>query len=390
MSNGQLVATVGSIAVGSQATLIVVIEPSIAGTLDQTVTVSTNGANNVNGSASTQVLPATDLVVAISPSASTTNTDADFEYVVSVTNNGPNNATGVQLSDELPAGVTFNSATSPSGLIPSYANGVVTLAIDLLSAGATATMTIDVTPTAPPGSTLVDSATAVGSQADPGANNSTSVSTPVVGVSDLGISVAAQPAEVYVGEDITYTVTAFNQGPNDEPDAVVAFDLPAGVSYDSASYEAGWSPTLALGILTANLGPLDVGASAVVTIVVDPLAAAAGVLTTSFAIQGQNTDPVMTNNQATASVMVDPAADLEVAISPGATPAAVEAQWNYTLTVTNLGLSTATGVNVTAPLPVGVQYAGASSSQGSTPLMLAGRSPPILGPLPRAQRPPSQ
>ena len=132
---------------------------------------------------------------------------------------------------------------------------------------------------------------------------------------------------------------------------MVTCDLPASVDFASASYVAGWSPTLALGVLTANLGPLDAGASAIVTVVLDPQAAAAGTLTTTFAIQGQNTDPVATNNQATASVTVNAAADLEVTISPGANPAAVQAEWNYTLTVTNLGLSNATGVMVTAPLP---------------------------------------
>ena len=243
-----------------------------------------------------------------------------------------------------------------------------------------ATMTIVTTPIALPGSTLVDSASASGQQADPDtANNSASVSTPMVGLSDLGIAVAAQPAEVYVGQDVIYTLTASNQGPDDEPDAVVTCPLPSDVAFASASYEAGWSPTLAQGMLTANLGPLASARTAVATIVLVPQAAAAGTFTMSFSIQGQNADLVPANNTASATVTVDPAADLEITISPTAGPAAVEAQWNYTLTVTNLGLSKATGVMVTAPLPSGVQFVAASSTQGTIPVVLNGTLSDDLG-----------
>ena len=47
----------------------------------------------------------------------------------------------------------------------------------------------------------------------------------MVGVSDLGISVTAQPGVVYVGQDVTYTVTVSNQGPDDEPDAIMTLPV---------------------------------------------------------------------------------------------------------------------------------------------------------------------
>ena len=133
----------------------------------------------------------------------------------------------------------------------------------------------------------------------------------MVGLSDLGITVTAQPAVVYVGQNVTYTLTVSNQGPNDEPDAVVTCLLPSDVAFASASYEAGWSPTLALGMLTADLGPLASGATVVATVVLVPQAAAAGTFTMSFSIQGQNADLSPMNNTANATVTVTPAADLE-------------------------------------------------------------------------------
>jgi uncharacterized repeat protein (TIGR01451 family) len=381
---GQLIVFVGSMAANTQVTVSVVVEPTIAGPLEQTVTVSSNAIDsnpsNNTSSIATQVIPATDLVVTITPSASSANPDSEFDYVVEVTNNGPSEATGVVLLDTLPTGVSYGSATSPQGWLPTYANGVVSLPIATLGVGGTTTMTIVTTPTASPGSMLVDSASASGQQTDPDmTDNSASVSTPMVGVSDLGIAAAPQPAEVYVGQDVTYTLTVSNQGPNDEPDAVVTCPLPSDVAFASASYEAGWSPTLALGMLTADLGPLASGATAVVTIVLVPQAAAVGTFTTSFSIQGQNADLVPANNTAFATMTVDPAADLEITISPTTGPASVQAQWNYTLTVTNLGLSNATGVMVTAPLPSGVQFVSASSKPGTTPVVLNGTLSDELG-----------
>ena len=207
----------------------------------------------------------------------------------------------------------------------------------------------------------------------------------MVGVSDLGISVTAQPGVVYVGQEVTYTVTVSNQGPDDEPDAIMTCPLSSNVAFASASYLPGWSPSLANGLLTADLGPLPAGGTAIVTVVLIPQAAAAGTLTTSFSIQGENTDPVPTNNTAYATVTVNPAADLAVTISPGSVPPAVQADWTYTLNVANLGLSNATGVTVTAPLPADVQFVSAASSQGSTPVVQDGTLSADLGALAAGQ-----
>ncbi len=58
--------------------------------------------------------PATDLAVTVSgPSSVTTGTNAT--YTITITNNGPNPAQGVVLSDTLPAGSTFVSMTRTAG-----------------------------------------------------------------------------------------------------------------------------------------------------------------------------------------------------------------------------------------------------------------------------------
>ena len=376
-SGGQVIAAVATMAADAQVVVSVIVEPTIVGALNQTVTVSSNALDgnlsNNTSSTTAQVVPAADLEVSIAGSAPAASRHEEFEYTVSAINNGPSDASDVVLADTLPVGVTFVSAATSQTLVPTYSNGVVSLSVGSMTEGATVTLTIVVEPTAEPGSTLLDSASVAAQETDPDTtNNTATLETPVVGVSDLGISVAAQPGAVYVGQDVTYTVTVSNQGPDDEPDAIMTVPLSSNLAFASASYLPGWSPAVANGLLTADLGPLAAGGTAIVTVVLIPQAAAAGTLTTSFSIQGENTDPVTTNNTADATVTVNPAANLGVTITPGESPPAVQADWTYLVKVTNFGLSNATGVTVTAPLPSGAQFVSASSSAGLAPVVLDG------------------
>ena len=99
----------------------------------------------------TEVDPASDLAVQVSADTAVAATGMPFNYTVTVTNNGPSDATAVVLSDTLPAGVTLVSASTVSGVTPTVANGVVSVQLATLAAGSTATLTIAVNPTAQPG-----------------------------------------------------------------------------------------------------------------------------------------------------------------------------------------------------------------------------------------------
>lgn len=73
--------------------------------------------------------------------------NSPLTYQITVTNNGPSDATDVVATDTLPPGVTFNSANASQGLV-GQAAGVVTFDLGNLAAGASATATVVVTPTA--------------------------------------------------------------------------------------------------------------------------------------------------------------------------------------------------------------------------------------------------
>jgi len=385
-TGGQVGFALNDLGVNSQAVVIVVAQALTVGELSETATVSSQAQdpNPANNSATTtiQVNPASDLAVSITASSSPVAPNIGFSYNVNVINNGPSDGNGIVVTDTLPAGVTFVSATSDQNVTPTQSNGVVTLTLTTLKLGASANLTIDVIPIAAPGSNLIDWASVSSQQADPNpSNNTATLSTPVVGTSDLEISALAGSTSVYAGQNLTYTISVSNLGPDDEPDAVVTSQLPADVQFVSASTSLGGTPSLTQGgLLTADLGALPMGQSAVVTLVVTAEAATAETLTTEFSVQGQNVDPVPSNNNATVSVSVVPSADLAIVISPPKSAYATVAS-TYTLTVANLGPSDATGVSVLSTLPTNLIFISAASSQGLTPTDQAGVISANLGEL---------
>jgi uncharacterized repeat protein (TIGR01451 family) len=105
---------------------------------------------------------------------STLTLGANLIYTIQVTNNGPQDATGVTMTDPLPGGLSTSGFTGPG----CSGTTTITCAIGALANGANTTITITVTPNAT--GTLQNTATVTGAQADPNlSNNSATVSTNV-------------------------------------------------------------------------------------------------------------------------------------------------------------------------------------------------------------------
>ena len=125
--------------------------PQSTGTISNTATVasSVNDPSTANNtaSASTTVNPAADLAVTKTDSPDPVAVGQQLTYTVGVSNAGPSSATGITLTDTLPAGVTFNSATPTQGSC-SQASGTVTCSLGTLANAASASVSIKVTPQA--------------------------------------------------------------------------------------------------------------------------------------------------------------------------------------------------------------------------------------------------
>jgi uncharacterized repeat protein (TIGR01451 family) len=389
-SGGQVLANLGDLAVNAGASFQVVVKTTAAGSLSETATVSSDSldpvSSNNTSTVVTEVDPAADVQVAISSSDDPVITGKDFRYTVTITNAGPSGATSVVVSDTLPSGVAFLSAGSDQGVTPTYSAGVVTLSLPTLAAGVTATMTIELNPTAAPGSTLTDKVSVTHQEVDPNPDNdSATLMTAVRGTSDLGVTATSQQASAYVGQNISYLLSVSNQGPNDEPDAVVSWPIPGDASFVSANSPQGSGTSIIQGVANVDVGPLASGKTVALTLVAMPLPGATGQFTTAFSVQGENLDSNSANNTASASVQVSAAADLSVTIEPGVGGPNDGLNWTYTISVSNLGLSDATGVTVYSPVPSSLGNPSVTASQGSQGLFQNGIVSAALGAIPAGQ-----
>jgi uncharacterized repeat protein (TIGR01451 family) len=147
--------SIASLANAGTATFTVTLKvtaSTAAETVIQNVTsVTSNSTNDTdasnNTSTTTMLVGITgdaDLLLNLSASPNPVFVSSTLVYTVRVQNLGVANATGATITDTLPAGVTFVSATATQGSC-SQAALVVTCALGTLNAGITATATITVT-----------------------------------------------------------------------------------------------------------------------------------------------------------------------------------------------------------------------------------------------------
>ncbi|HKC88536.1 MAG TPA: SBBP repeat-containing protein, partial [Blastocatellia bacterium] len=110
----------------------------------------------------------TDLAITKTASRNPVLVNNNFSFTLTVTNNGPSPATGVTVSDQLPAGMTFVSATSSPGSCANNA-GTVTCAVGNLAAQGRATITLTVTPTI--ATAITNTASVAGNERDGNQSN---------------------------------------------------------------------------------------------------------------------------------------------------------------------------------------------------------------------------
>src|SRR5262249_12591335 len=256
--------TVGNLANGANANAtIVVTAPSTPGTITNTATVAGNQTdpNTANNTAS-----ATTQVQALSADLSITKTGPatvgagqSFTYTLAVQNGGPSDATGVAVTDTLPTGVGFVSASSGC----TNASGTVTCTVGALASGANASVTIVVTAPATAG-TITNTATVAGQPTDPNTGNNSATATTTVqapAAADLSITKPA-PATVTTGQQFTYTLSVHNGGPSNATSVAVTDTLPTSATFVSASTGC----TNASGTVTCTVGNLVNGANATINI----------------------------------------------------------------------------------------------------------------------------
>jgi uncharacterized repeat protein (TIGR01451 family) len=137
----------------------------------------------------TKISPATaDLDIANNASG-VAMSGSTLTYSITVTNNGPDAASNVNIQDAIPAGTNFNSVATTSGSCTAPAPGsagTVNCTAPALASGSAITETLTVNVTAGLLSTITDTATVSSTTFDPTSNTSATATTTVVGMPTIG------------------------------------------------------------------------------------------------------------------------------------------------------------------------------------------------------------
>jgi uncharacterized repeat protein (TIGR01451 family) len=215
--------------------------------------------NDVITAASDPLCIKTDLRVAKTLNTARPQVGEAITYTVVVINGGPDDATGVQLTDVLPESVTFGSVTPQN--VCTEENNTITCDLGSLPNDATATVTIVVTPTN--AGMITNMASVTGNESDPDPSNNTAEKSVRVIGADLVVTKTVNITAPKAGDIITYTIMVANNGPDEATGVQVIDVLPKEVAF------AGYTVTRGTYITATGLwsvGNLVNAASATMTV----------------------------------------------------------------------------------------------------------------------------
>ena len=284
-------------------------------------------------------------------------------YMVTVLNEGPQPATGVNVQNAIPAGITqfsWTGSNGSSGTNVSLNNTIPTLAVN---ASVTYTITVQIPLTFT--GNLTSQTVVTSTTSDPNPVCPLCVDTDVrANVADI-VVVNTNNQNAYVpGVSSTYTLTVTNNGPDTATNVVVTNPIPTGIaqflwSGNGTNGNTGLIntiPSLLSGesvIYTIN-AQAALGSTANIVSVANAIAETADIIPgcvqcsdTDILAVGADVVVVNTNNS-----------DFYLPGSPSI----------YTITVTNNGPATATGIQISNLIPAGISqfsWVGSNGSNGT-------------------------
>lgn len=299
-----------------------------------------------------------------------------FAYNLTVTNTSTDDATGVIVTDEIPAGLIFQSSTETETYSPS--TGV--WSVGVVPAGETRTLAINVMLDP----TRTDLLATIGNTAEiTAANEFDTDSTPdnhnpdeddqasvvvTPANADLSLTKTVENPTTSVGEDITFTITATNSGPDSSGSFVVADPLPEGATFvDATTLNGTYDPETQ----RWTVDNLDNAESATLTLVLRATASGA-INNIAEIVSATLPDPDSTpangvdgeDDQATATAQAEQINLSLTKTVDNPTPRAGET-FSYTITLTNSGPDTATNIVVVDTLPEQIMLVGNTPATGA-------------------------
>jgi uncharacterized repeat protein (TIGR01451 family) len=357
-----------------------------SGQLDNTATVqrpndvSDPNPNNNTSTATVTVPEQADLELTKVADTATATVGQNVVYTIQLTNKGPSNATNVQVTDKLPAALTFVAATPAQG---TYESTTGVWSVGTLNSGASTTLQITAQVNA--AATSTNSAQVTASDQpdfDSTPNNmgdtpaeddeaqatitTTAAQQTPTPVADLELDKTLRTPPARIGANAVFRITLTNRGPDTATNVAITDELPAGLVFVSAapaqgSYDESSS--------TWSVGTLNSGASTTLDMTVR-VVNLSGITNTAQVSRSDQSDPDSTPNnnvpseddQDTATI---PVADLSLRKAVTNPNVMLGEQTSFIIEVRNDGPDNATGVQVTDQLPAGLVYVSHTASQGN-------------------------
>ncbi|MBO9367458.1 MAG: sortase, partial [Chloroflexi bacterium] len=332
-------------------------------------------------------LTAIDLTINKEDGGITSSAGGVVQYTLSYSNAGNSPASGVTITETVPANTTFNAGASTSGWScadGSPAGTICTFNLGTLNPGDSGSVTFAVTVDnhLPAGVTQISNSASIADDGTHGldadsSNNSDGDTTPVEAAPDLVITKDDGFTVVSPGQVITYILTITNVGTQDATGVVVTDTLPANTTFVSAS-DSGTYDSIT-GVVTWPAFDLAAGAFVTRTVTIqvnDPFPSTSILNQAHVEDDGSNgSDLTPANNDATDtdSVVTLPNSDLTksiIATNQGFTPdpsVAIGEMLTYEVTFTVPAGGTMTHLKLTDTLDRGLAFVRCVSVTASGP-----------------------
>ena len=230
--------------------------------------------SNNDDRADVDVAPAVSLAVTKVAADATPFVDTDDSYTITVANQGPDPATGVVLSDSLPSGETFVSATASQGSC-SAAGGAVTCSLGTIAVGGSVEITVTVHVGADTaGASITNTATTTANEHNTTPDQSSDSATikPITPAppsdAKLTVTKTVNPTRAPFGTPLKYTITITNAGPGTAATPTITDTFSGPVTIVSVHTSSG--SCTKHNPITCHLGSIPPGGHVTITVVVRP------------------------------------------------------------------------------------------------------------------------
>ena len=358
----------------------VTIDAGASGTIPNTANVTTTdndtvAANNTS-TVNIDVEQRVDLILTKTVDLTTAVPGQDqlvYTFTVSHDTDSVSDATNVQVTDTLPAGLTGQVISAPTATSQGFdtATGTITVDFASLPIGSTETFTVTVDvaqdATGDAAGNIVNpaSVSSAGTELDL-TNNADDATTALTPDFDLVVTKSVDDPTPGPSGTVVYTIGVENEGPSAASGVILSDPVPNGLTFVSGSFN-GVNATNNNGTITFPAFDLNSGQSLSGTLTFD-VAVSDGTITNTASVPDQSADGEndVTNNAASADITIQPETDVTIAKTVDVTDAQVGSNLVYTVTVSNNGPSPATNVQVVDTLPAGVNFVSGTGPNGET------------------------